>query len=122
MIQDDGKHPTSRRDLLKASATWAVAGVAGAATSGVAAAEQEQKTVKNGRIKQTVCKWCYKDLSLDEMALVATKLGLVGVDLVDPEDFPILQKHHLVCTMTTSPRHRQRAQRSRQSRYVPGSN
>jgi len=65
-------------------------------------AAQIEKVVKNGRIKQTVCKWCYPKLSLDELARAAASMGLVGVDLVRPADLPVLQKHNLVCTMTTS--------------------
>ena len=97
----DSNTKTSRRDLLKASATLAVAGVAGVAATRARAAQVE-KVVKNGRIKQTVCKWCYPKLELDELAQVAARMGLVGVDLVTPADLPILQKHNLVCTMTSS--------------------
>lgn len=90
---------TTRRELLKASATLAAtAGVMNLAES----IHAQEKMVKKGRIKQTVCHWCYNDLSLDQMATAAKNLGLVGVDLVSPNDFPVLKKHGLVCTMTTS--------------------
>ena len=57
---------------------------------------------KKGKLKQSVCKWCYGKLSLEEMCKVAVKLGLVGIDLLKPEDFPTLKKHGLVCTMVSS--------------------
>ena len=57
---------------------------------------------KEGRIQQSVCKWCFPNLSLDEMSAVAVNLGLVGIDLLGPADFPTLKKHGLVCTMVTS--------------------
>lgn len=90
---------TSRRDILKMSATIAVAGVAGLETS---AAHGQARVVKNGRIQQTVCKWCYKEFSLEQMAKVARSMGLVGVDLVNPANFDLLKQHGLVCTMTSS--------------------
>ena len=90
---------TSRRDLLKASAT--IAATAGIAVIGPAAQAQE-KAVKKGRIKQTVCHWCYKGMTLDEMAVAAKSLGLVGVDLIAPKDLGVMKKHGLVCTMTSS--------------------
>jgi hydroxypyruvate isomerase len=91
--------PTTRRDLLKASATLAAtAGVAGIANTVTA----QEKVVKKGRIKQTVCHWCYKGVSLDEMAVAAKGMGLVGVDLIAPKDLGVMKKHGLVCTMTSS--------------------
>jgi len=57
---------------------------------------------KKGKLNQSVCKWCYSKLSLEEMCKEAVKLGLVGVDLLKPEDFPTLKKHGLICTMVSS--------------------
>ena len=51
-----------------------------------------QPVVKKGRIQQSVCGWCYKSLSLDTLASVSAKLGLAGIDLVKPADFPTLKK------------------------------
>jgi len=57
---------------------------------------------KQGRINQSVCRWCFSKMSLDELAAQAASLGLVGIDLLDPADFPTLKKHGLVCTMVQS--------------------
>lgn len=89
---------SSRRDLLKASATLAAAGVTGLAATATA----QEKAVQKGRINQTVCHWCYRGLSLDEMAKAAKSLGLVGVDLVAPKDLEVVKQHSLVCTMTST--------------------
>jgi hydroxypyruvate isomerase len=58
--------------------------------------------VKNGRIKQSVCKWCYKGISLDGLAAFSAKIGIKGIDLIPPKDWPILIKHGLECSMTAS--------------------
>ncbi len=58
--------------------------------------------ITNGRIKQSVCGWCYRDISTEELAAHAAKIGLKGLDLVRPADFPILKKYGLVGTMTPS--------------------
>ena len=56
-----------------------------------------------GRLHQGVCMWCFqKFMSLDEMCQAAASMGLVGLDLIDPQDFPTLKKHGLVCTMVKS--------------------
>ena len=77
------------------------------ATSATPAAETVDKKTetvdgKKGRLKQSVCKWCYGKLSLEDMCKEAVKLGLVGIDLLRPEDFPMLKQYGLVCTMVSS--------------------
>ena len=54
------------------------------------------------RIRQSVCAWCHKNISLDVLARRAKALGLVGIDLVEPGQWNILKKDGLICTMTPS--------------------
>jgi hydroxypyruvate isomerase len=56
------------------------------------------------RIRQSACRWCYQEMPIDILAAEAAKIGLVGLDLVDPADWGVLSKHDLVCTMTPSHR------------------
>ena len=46
-----------------------------------------ERVVKNGRLKQSVCKWCYQ-MPVEELAAVVKQMGLVGIDLLTPRDFP----------------------------------
>jgi hydroxypyruvate isomerase len=88
---------TSRRSFIKASAVIG-------ATCGIApalAAQAEEYKVK-GRIKQSVCKWCYGSIPMEEFAAYAAKIGLKAIELVGPSDWPILKKHGLVCSMSNS--------------------
>jgi hydroxypyruvate isomerase len=55
-----------------------------------------------GRLNQSACRWCYGKIPLDELCSAATRLGLVGIDLLGPDDFPTIKKHGLVCTMVSS--------------------
>jgi hydroxypyruvate isomerase len=57
--------------------------------------------VKSGRLKQSVCKWCYR-MPLAELAAAAKQMGLVGIDLLHPPEFATIKEHGLVCTMTSS--------------------
>ena len=52
-----------------------------------------------GNINHSVCQWCYPDLSLDELCVLANEIGLVGIDLIGPKGWPTLKKHKLVSTM-----------------------
>ena len=35
-----------------------------------------------GNIRLSVCSWCYPDLSLDELCLLAKDIGLAGIDFI----------------------------------------
>ena len=51
------------------------------------------------RIRQSVCRWCYKDLSVDQLCQWAVQLGLKGVDLLEVEEYEIPRRYGLICTM-----------------------
>ncbi|MBK9169534.1 MAG: TIM barrel protein [Bryobacterales bacterium] len=56
-------------------------------------------TPRKGRLKQSVCKWCYKNISVEELAREASRIGLVGIDLIGPADWPAARKYGLIPTM-----------------------
>ena len=53
------------------------------------------------RIRQSVCRWCYPEMSIENLAAAASEIGLVGIDLLTPEQWSPLKKHGLICTMTS---------------------
>lgn len=59
-----------------------------------------QKGVKvQKRIRQSVCRWPYGDVSLDRLCIEAAALGMEGVELVGPDEWHVLKKHGLTCPM-----------------------
>ena len=56
-------------------------------------------TARRGRIHQSVSRWCYRDLSVDQLSEYAFKIGLKGVDLLQPEEYEIPCQYGLLCTM-----------------------
>ncbi|HEY2585430.1 MAG TPA: TIM barrel protein [Tepidisphaeraceae bacterium] len=95
----------SRRDMLAGAAALAAAGVAthsSRAAQSTGEKSSEGPVIRNGRINQTLCKWCYTKLSLEQLCQAAVRLGYKGIDLVGPEAFPTLKKYKLVGTMTTT--------------------
>ncbi len=56
-----------------------------------------------GKVRHSVCKWCYKDIDLDTMCEAAKEIGIASVELLDPPDFPVLKKHGLHCAMVSFP-------------------
>ncbi|HWR50008.1 MAG TPA: TIM barrel protein [Bryobacteraceae bacterium] len=77
--------------------------IGAAGSIGVAAAQQASNApaaARRGRIKQAVSKWCFdKWWTLDQLCQNCVKLGIKGVDLVGPADWPTLQKYNLACSM-----------------------
>ena len=57
--------------------------------------------VKNNRINQSVCGWCYR-VPMEKFAAYAAKIGLKSIEIVGPKSWPVLKKHGLVCAMSNS--------------------
>ena len=53
-----------------------------------------------GRLKQSACKWCYRNMTLDELCQHGSALGLSGIDLINHEEWPVARKYGLVPSMT----------------------
>jgi hydroxypyruvate isomerase len=53
----------------------------------------------NGNINHSACRWCYNDIALDDLCLAAKKIGLKGIDLVGPKEWPVLKKHGIHSSM-----------------------
>ena len=52
-----------------------------------------------GNINHSVCKWCYGQISLEEFSLLVKSMGIKGIDLIGPEEWPILKKYGLTSSM-----------------------
>jgi hydroxypyruvate isomerase len=52
-----------------------------------------------GNINHSVCKWCYSQISLEEFSIGVKSMGITGIDLIGPEEWPILKKHGLTSSM-----------------------
>jgi hydroxypyruvate isomerase len=97
-----GPDHTRRQVLQTVAAATAATTLGGWISSGRATAAGTEKAASSGRIKQSVCKWCYGKIPLEDLCVAAKRMGLVGIDLLGPRDFATLKKHGLICTMTTS--------------------
>ncbi|MGI9072375.1 MAG: hydroxypyruvate isomerase family protein [Bryobacteraceae bacterium] len=57
---------------------------------------------QKGRLKQSAARWCYKEMSIDDLCRNGAEMGLSAIDLVRPEEWPTLQKYGLVSSMVYS--------------------
>ena len=45
---------------------------------------------RRNNIHQSVSRWCYKDIPLDDLCAHSAKIGLKGVDLLDMKDWEVI--------------------------------
>jgi hydroxypyruvate isomerase len=87
------EHLLNRRTLL---------GVAGAGALGVLAAPHvrgENKPATKGRIKQSLCRWCYGNIKLEKLAEEAKKIGYQSIELLTIDEYKIVKPYGLTCAM-----------------------
>ncbi|RXH54648.1 hydroxypyruvate isomerase family protein [Granulicella sibirica] len=90
----------SRRSMLQG----ALAGAALASASPTTWAQDKPADSttpmpRKGRIKQSVCRWEYPKMTVDELCAYAASIGLKGVDLLQPTEWEIPHKYGIICTM-----------------------
>ena len=84
---------STRRTALKAAAS---VGILSSATKAGLAAENAKA---DGRLQQSVCKWCYRDMALEDLCEQAAKMGIVSVELLTKDQWPTVEKYGLTCAV-----------------------
>ena len=70
------------------------------AASVLAAGIKGAETPSKGRLKQSVARWCYQKMSLDDLCRNGAEMGLRGIDLVTEEEWPTAKKYGLTPCVT----------------------
>lgn len=84
----------TRRDILKQLALGSLA--IGGVTANSAHADASPL---QGRVKHTVARWTYDELSLDQLCLLAKRIGFSAIDLTGPKEWDTLKKHGMYSSM-----------------------
>jgi hydroxypyruvate isomerase len=88
--------PITRREALGAGLSAAAAALLPRTAAPQAAAT---KVVKKGRLKQSVCRWCYRNIPDAEFFKAVADMGLTAVDLLDQKQWEAVRDYGLVCSM-----------------------
>lgn len=83
----------TRRGLIEGVAVGAVL------ASVHASAAETDFPKRKGRIKQSVSRWCYQEMSVDALSAYGAEIGLKAIDLLNPDEFEIPHRYGLVCSM-----------------------
>jgi hydroxypyruvate isomerase len=98
------KSPMSRRTAIRQVAGYAAAAAAASTLLPKLARAQAAAPAKlKGNINHSVCRWCYGKVKLEDLCAAGKDMGLVGIDLLAPADFPTIKKYGLVCSMVSNP-------------------
>ena len=54
---------------------------------------------RKNAIHQSVSRWCYQKIPLDQLCAYAAAIGLTGIDLLQPEEYDVPARYGLLCTM-----------------------
>jgi len=88
--------------FTRRSALTAAASVAAASLS-VRLGAADGAAGSKGRIRHSVCKWCYPKVSVEELAVAGKAMGLQSIELLGPGDWDTVRRHGLTCAITSNP-------------------
>jgi hydroxypyruvate isomerase len=73
-----------------------------AALSSLPILQTEAKSLETplkGNVNHAVCHWPFNPMSLEDLCIAIKKIGFNAIDLVGPDNWHILQKHGVECSM-----------------------
>ncbi|MCU7695577.1 hydroxypyruvate isomerase family protein [Haoranjiania flava] len=85
------------KHMLTGTAVIAGAGLLPVSCSVMAAPYSSTKL--KGNINHSVCRWCFSDLTVEELCKEAKSIGIKAIDLVGPKEWPVLKKYGLHSSM-----------------------
>lgn len=88
-----------RRDVIKTMLAGSALLGSTSLLSSFTPMESQTKLTLKGNINHAVCRWTYNNLSVEELCELCNEIGIKGIDLVGPADWPVLKKHGIYSTM-----------------------
>jgi hydroxypyruvate isomerase len=71
-----------------------------ALAAGMILAPQGEQTARlPGRLKQSVSRWPFGSIPLPQFARAAKEMGLAAIDLLQPDEWPVVRDAGLICSM-----------------------
>ncbi|MBT8321227.1 MAG: TIM barrel protein [Eudoraea sp.] len=88
-----------RRQFIGTSAAAGIGMLAVQQTHGHIFKPKLPSSPRKGNINHSVCYWCYNSIPLDTFLAHLNSLEIGAIDLVGPEDWPLLKKHNIHASM-----------------------
>jgi hydroxypyruvate isomerase len=87
----------SRRDAIVNTGAAAVGSILLGRIS--TAGQGSARVVKNGRLKQSVSRWCYQKVALPDFCRAIADMGLTAIDLLKEDEWETVREYGLICSM-----------------------
>jgi hydroxypyruvate isomerase len=88
----------NRRQMITGLAGAAAVTATGMSFTKVLAGDGKKGPLK-GNIRHSVSQWCYSSIPLEEFAIECKKMGLQSIELLSEKEWPVVNKHGLVCAV-----------------------
>ncbi len=85
----------SRRNVLKS----VLSGAAWASLPSGSWPQGSAPVKRKGNIRQSVSRWCYQKIPLDQLCAYGAEIGLKAIDLLNPDEFEVPRRYDLICSM-----------------------
>jgi hydroxypyruvate isomerase len=96
--------------MMASLSTGAALAAGRSLTSAAEGAPQDQTAASgtgvaklSGRLKQSVCRWCYGKMPLDELCRNAAEIGLRSVELLTEKEWSTPTRYGLICAVGMGP-------------------
>jgi hydroxypyruvate isomerase len=76
-----------------------VAAASLAASPVLSSTAELRTTQRKGNVRQSVSRWCYEKIPLDELCAKGAAMGLKAIDLLNEDDWEVPRRYGLVCSM-----------------------
>ena len=84
-----------RRDLIKS-----ISMAAGVMALNKSLIVKDNEAIAS-KLRHSVCRWCFRDMSLEELCEASQDIGIESIEIVGPSDWDILKKYNLSCALGT---------------------
>ncbi len=61
--------------------------------------ESNQQQRLKGNINHSVSRWCFNDIPFEDFLIQLKEMGVYAIDLAGPNEWPLLKKHGIYCSM-----------------------
>jgi hydroxypyruvate isomerase len=90
-----------RRDFLSASSAAFAAGLL--AAPALPPLRTPAPLQLKGRIRHSVCRWCYGGIELDRLCQAVAAMGIASVEILDEPEWAVARRHGLTCAVANGP-------------------
>ncbi len=90
-------------EITRRAALSVLSATAASTAIGATPMTSDKQDANKGRLNQSVCKWCYPKLTLEDLCRAAKSMGIQSVELLGEKDWPVVKQFGLTCAMANGP-------------------